>query len=202
MNVKRQTTIAIHTGVSADPGDDDFFVDGDLADLIVDMKVQAGTSVVADAKELIDGGLDLVYDGQTANFNVGATLTGYDFSGKGSHAQGKIVNDVDGGVTGTLTLKEVTGKFEDNMVIVDDGGTPGAALVNDSAGGTKVRLVGGTWATLTANAVGVFQTPFVNPDLTAGDGDFRRVTPREFRIEYTFNAITDADFAVDIGQVL
>ncbi len=199
--VKRQTTIAVHTAVAADPGDDDFFVDGKFADLIVDMKVQAGTSILAEAKELVDGGLDLAYDGQTANFTVGARVTGYNFSG-GMNAHGTIVNDVDGGATGTLTLKNVEGKFEDNMVLVDDDATPGKAIVNSATGGVAVKIVGPTWAAVTSGGVGVDQVPFTNPGLAAGDGDLRTVTPREFRIEYTFTAITDADYAIDIGQVL
>jgi len=185
------------------PGDDDFFVDGKYAELILDLKALTGTSVQADALELVDAGLSLPYDGQTANFTNGARVTGYNFSGKGAHAHGTIVNDVDGGATGTLTLKEVEGIFEDNMVLVDDNGTPGKALVNSATGGTPAKLTGGIWATTGAvTGVGITSIPFTNPGLAAGDGDLRVVSPREFRIEYTFVSVTDADYAVDIGQAL
>jgi len=67
----------------------------------------------------------LDYDGQTANFTVGATLTGAT-----SGATATILEDADGGATGTLTLKDVTGTFANNEVLADNGGTPGAAVAN------------------------------------------------------------------------
>lgn len=67
----------------------------------------------------------LAYDTQTANFTAGKTLTGGT-----SGATAVIVADTDGGATGTLTLKEITGVFADNETITDNNGTPGSAAVN------------------------------------------------------------------------
>jgi hypothetical protein len=200
MGSKRQTTVAIHTNVTADPGDDNILVDGYYAELIVDMKSLTGTSVVATAVELFDGGLTLPYDGQTSNFTVGATVKGYPISGGQSVVSGVIVGDADAGATGTLTLKDVKGKFEDNMIIRDDNATQGVALVNSATGGTPIKLAGGTWATVTATGAGLFVAPFELPGGSASDLD--KVVPREFAIQYTFTAVTDADFAVDIAQIL
>ena len=66
----------------------------------------------------------LAYDGQTVNFTVGATASG------AGGATGVIYSDADGGASGTLSLKGVSGTFVNDEVLVDDGGTPGAAVVN------------------------------------------------------------------------
>ncbi len=65
----------------------------------------------------------LPFDGQSANFTVGLVVTGGT-----SGATGKIVSQVDGGATGTLTLESITGIFVDNETITDSGG--GSATVN------------------------------------------------------------------------
>jgi len=78
----------------------------------------------------------LAYDGQTANFTEGATLTGGT-----SGATALIINDVDGGATGTLTLARITGTFEDDEAITDDNGTPGAAVANGALTPLKDLLV-------------------------------------------------------------
>jgi len=56
----------------------------------------------------------LDYDAQAGNFTVGLTITG-----QTSNATGVITADVDAGATGTLTLKDITGIFEDNENILD-----------------------------------------------------------------------------------
>ena len=71
---------------------------------------------------------DLAYDGQSANFTVGKTLTG-----ASSGATGVIVADTDGGATGTLVLKNVEGTFLDNEAITDNNTTPGVAVANGAA---------------------------------------------------------------------
>lgn len=72
---------------------------------------------------------DLAYDGQSANFTVGQTVTGAQ-----SGAKGVIIADTDGGATGTLTIQKVNNiDFIDNEAIADDNSTPGAALVNGAA---------------------------------------------------------------------
>lgn len=65
----------------------------------------------------------LPYDGQTGNFTAGLTLTGAT-----SGATAKIVADVDGGATGTLTLEFIDGIFVDNETITDSA--TGSATVN------------------------------------------------------------------------
>jgi len=203
LNGKRQTTI-LNEAALTDPGADlDFFVDGDRAEIVLHTFALAGTAptVAIVVDELITVGLSLAYDGQTANFTVGSKLTGYNFSG-GSNATGIITKDVDGGATGTLTLKNVQGKFEDNMVIVDDGGTPGKALVNSATGGTVTKIIAGQWASVPAQAADltVIDT-FINPDLAAGDGDRGKVTPREFRLSVTEGGTwTDVNYSVDVIQ--
>lgn len=83
-------------------------------------------------------GATLDYDAQTATFNVGATLTGGT-----SGATAVIVSDRDDGATGTLSLKSVTGTFQDNETITDDGGTPGSATSNGTVQtGTDVSRYG------------------------------------------------------------
>lgn len=70
-------------------------------------------------------GAQLTYDAQTANFTVGATLTG-----QTSGATARVVADSDSGTTGTLTLRDIVGTFDDNEIITDSNGTPGSATVN------------------------------------------------------------------------
>ena len=67
----------------------------------------------------------LDYDTQTADFTVGAKLTGGT-----SGATAIILEDSDGGATGTLTLGSIEGIFEDDEVITDDNGVPGSADVD------------------------------------------------------------------------
>ena len=72
----------------------------------------------------------LAYDGQSANFTAGKQLTGGT-----SKATATIVTDTDGGSTGTLTLSNVTGVFQNNETITDDNSSPGSATVNGTLGG-------------------------------------------------------------------
>jgi hypothetical protein len=89
-------------------------------------------------------GSTLAYDNQTANFTAGATLTG-----ASSGATARIQADSDSGATGTLTLIDIVGEFDNNETITDDNGTPGSALANgtlshqnaslDTVGSTALR---------------------------------------------------------------
>lgn len=65
----------------------------------------------------------LPYDGQTGNFTAGLVVTGGT-----SGATARIVSDVDGGTTGTLTLENISGIFQDNETITDT--STGSATVN------------------------------------------------------------------------
>jgi hypothetical protein len=66
----------------------------------------------------------LGYDGGTAVFTAGKTLTGAT-----SHATAVIVS-TGAQAAGTLTLHTITGTFVNDEVITDNNGTPGAAVVN------------------------------------------------------------------------
>lgn len=66
----------------------------------------------------------LGYDGGTAAFTAGKTLTGVT-----SHATAIIVSTGTVG-SGTLTLHTITGTFQSDEVIRDNGTAPGAAVVN------------------------------------------------------------------------
>lgn len=68
-------------------------------------------------------GSTLDFDNQTANFTLGDTLTGTT-----SGATGLIIAQSDAGATGTLTLREVVGEFQNNETITDGAG--GSALAN------------------------------------------------------------------------
>ena len=68
----------------------------------------------------------LKYDGQTANFTVGETVTGGT-----SGATGIVVRDHDAGTSGNLILKSVSGVFVDNETLT--GSSTGAAVANGAA---------------------------------------------------------------------
>lgn len=80
----------------------------------------------------VDNRYTLPYDTQTGNFTVGLRVTGGT-----SGAYGYIDADVDGGVSGTLTLRDVVGTFQNNELITDTA--TGSALVNGT-------LVNPTWS--------------------------------------------------------
>lgn len=82
-------------------------------------------------------GSDLAYDGQTANFTLGDILTGAT-----SGATGRIIADSDSGATGTLTLMDIVGTFQDNEAIA--GALGGAALVNGTISDQNAALLGST----------------------------------------------------------
>jgi hypothetical protein len=83
----------------------------------------------------------LNFDNQMANFTVGKTATG------AGGATGVIYSQTDSGASGTLRLKGVTGTFVNNEALVDNNGTPGAALVDGTfSKATKELYAGGTAA--------------------------------------------------------
>ena len=80
-------------------------------------------------------GSTLAYDAQTANFTVGDILTGAT-----SGATARIIADSDSGTTGTLTLRDIQGAFEDNEVITGTSG--GSATANGALVAGSVSLLG------------------------------------------------------------
>jgi Ca2+-binding RTX toxin-like protein len=89
----------------------------------------------------------LAFDGQTADFTVGTVLTGGT-----SLATALIVSVVDNGTTGTLTLQNITGTFQDNEIITDGGA--GSALANGAIG---LALANGAVANTFATGAGTGQ---------------------------------------------
>ena len=78
-------------------------------------------------------GSTLAYDTQVANFTVGEILTGTN-----SGATALITADTDSGATGTLTLREIAGAFENNEQITDPQG--GDALANGTLSAQDVVI--------------------------------------------------------------
>jgi hypothetical protein len=64
----------------------------------------------------------LAFDGQTTNFTVGQTITGGT-----SGATGILAEQADAGATGTLQLDKVSGVFQNNEALTDEGSGDGNA---------------------------------------------------------------------------
>lgn len=88
-------------------------------------------------------GSTLAYDAQTANFTAGLVVTGAT-----SGATARVIADSDSGLTGTLTLKNIIGVFQDNEIITDSG--TGSATVNGTLSHQNCVLLGSTVAICTA----------------------------------------------------
>lgn len=73
----------------------------------------------------------LAYDGQSNNFTVGHVITGGT-----SGATGRLVEQTDGGATGTIILADVRGDFQNNDALTDEGTGDG-----DATGGTSIPLL-------------------------------------------------------------
>ncbi|NOZ68019.1 MAG: hypothetical protein GXP46_01920 [Deferribacteres bacterium] len=74
-------------------------------------------------------GQELAYDGQSADFVVGETVTG-----SASGATGVIVYDDDQGTSGTLILQNVQGTFVDNETITSTSGSATANIPSGTVG--------------------------------------------------------------------
>lgn len=191
---KKQSTLFAGGAVLAEPADIDFVVDGEFAGILFTIFSLTGTDISGAVTELFEDGFDFSYDAQTANYTIGAILTG-----KESGAKALIVGDTDGGADGVLILKKLTGHFKDGEIIVDDDGTPGSS----TADGLPVRRFaeGADWVTIVAQTgAGESNFQFLNPLLAADAGDRGRVLPRRFRLKQTWNTVTTADYAVDLIQ--
>lgn len=85
----------------------------------------------------------LAYDGQTANFTAGDIITGGT-----SGATALAVADSDSGASGTLSLAEVSGTFQNNETIT--GAISGSALVNGTITQPDAALLGSITSLQTA----------------------------------------------------
>jgi hypothetical protein len=124
---------------------------------------------------------DLDYDGQTANFTVGATLTG-----QTSGATATILADVDGGTTGTLSLANVVGTFVDNETITDGSG--GSATVNGSITFNNAALLA------TTTGIDLFNRNSGSPAYALGFA----VSGREVQVTVTGASNENVSWAVDV----
>lgn len=196
MAKKVTTILATVTTADAAPAASDFVVDGNVAKLSLQVFNAVGTAptIALSVIELIDKGFTLLYDAQTVNFTAGRTVRGIH-----SNATGLIMDDTDGGATGTLELKKVVGNFQDNEPIEEVGfATPGKAVANGTL--NRILAAGEEWAAIGAGAVDA-EAEFVNPDRAAAEADRYDVYPRRFRITTTKGGTwTDVGFAVDLIQ--
>ena len=193
---KKVTTILAAIETTAAPAAVDFVVDGDVAKLSLQVFTITGTTptIALSVVEMIDKGFTLDYDAQAANFTVGRTLVGVH-----SNARGLIMDDTDGGATGTLELKKVVGNFQDNEPLREEIAgveTSGAAVCDGTL--TRVLAVGEEWCAIGAGAVDA-EAEFINPDRAAAEADRYDVYPRRFRLTTTEGGSwTAARFAVDL----
>jgi hypothetical protein len=191
---KKQSTLVAAIETTEVPAVHDFVVEGNQASLSFQAFTITGGTVAIIATELIENGFTLDYDAQTANFTVGRTV-----QGKLSHAKATIMEDTDGGTTGTLELKKVAGNFIDNEDIEEVGfATPGKAVADGKL--TRVYSLGDVWATIPATAVDV-EAEFINPSRAAAEADRYTVYPRRFRLTFTEGGtLTVARFTVELIQ--
>lgn len=125
-------------------------------------------------------GSTLAYDAQTANFTVGTIVTG-----AVSGATARIIADTDGGTTGTLTLRDIEGEFEDNETITDTAG--GSATANGTLSSGSVSLLGSNTALRTARE-----------DVSGWDAAFAANTP-ELELRVTGAASSTIEWTCDVS---
>lgn len=94
--------------------------------------------------------LQINYDAQTGNFHVGNTLTGGT-----SGATGTILQDIDGGTTGTLIVRKASGTFQNDETITDGSG--GSATSNIPTGAVTLASGISSVATSLLSAVWVYK---------------------------------------------
>lgn len=121
----------------------------------------------------------LAYDNQTGQFTPGNVITG-----QTSGATARVVVDVDGGTTGTLSLQDTSGTFLDNEIITD--GVGGSAQVNGLLTVGTVALAGA-------------QTNLMTAIETVAGWDVLAVAGgQSLDIRVTGEALTTIDWTVDV----
>lgn len=128
-------------------------------------------------------GDELAYDAQVANFTVGQIVTGTD-----SAATALIIADADSGGTGTLTLRSISGTFQNNEQITDPLG--GDALVNGTLTPQNAILLGAVTALRAAR------------EDVAGWAATFAVNGTELEVQVTGAASTIIDWTVDVEFTL
>mgnify|MGYP001591228215 CR=1 FL=1 len=122
----------------------------------------------------------LPYDTQTANFTLGSVLTGTT-----SAATARIVADSDSGATGTLSLRDIVGVFQDNEIITD--AATGSATVNGTLSAVNAALLGSVTAIRAARE-----------DVAGWDATFVANGP-EIELQVTGAASTTIEWLCDVG---
>ncbi|WP_417790281.1 glycosyl hydrolase family 28-related protein [Terasakiella pusilla] len=117
--------------VSLEPGQVGFF----RAVVLANQKDGTNTAEYNMVVSAVRAGSELSYDSQVQDFTVGEILTG-----AVSGAQALITKDTDDGATGTLTLRNIIGEFENNEQITDPLG--GDALANGTLVAKSVAIKG------------------------------------------------------------
>ena len=102
----------------------------------------------------------LAYDAQTGNFTTGLILVGAT-----SGASAVILEDSDSGVTGTLTLGNIKGVFQDNEIITD--GSTGSATANGAVGFTYTVVTNAPIASVIRNVAAKMYVGNLSTDKTA-----------------------------------
>ena len=129
----------------------------------------------------VRGVATLAYDGQTGNFTVGLRVTGTT-----TGATGIVAADADSGATGTLSLVNVVGTFQDNEAITDT--STGAATVNGTITRGSVTALGSTTQLIAAQE---------SSGATAWDADFAAASG-EAKINVTGDTSNTVDWTVRV----
>ncbi len=149
--------------------------------------VRAGNYfLVANSEEAIGRvSQTLAYDAQTTNFLDGETITGGT-----SGATATILEQADGGASGTLTIGSITGTFEDNELITS---TSGSADVNGTLSFVYTPISGAPIAK-TINLIGSRLFAGVGPSVQYSAPDDGITNP-------PFNNWTVSTTATDGGRI-
>jgi hypothetical protein len=118
---------------------------------------------------------DLKYDGGSAVFTAGATL-----SGVTSHATATILS-TGSAASGTLVIYNITGTFQNNEVLADNGTIPGAAVADGTVSITLDSYGQQSKTPVTSSiSCRFFNTIASNPvtgEVTYGQDDLRVMYP-------------------------
>lgn len=103
------------------------------AQIVIKNKISDTAAWILLAQIDVAGKYKLAYDACTANFHLGSKVVGAD-----SGAEARIIADSAsaGATSGTLTLYDIRGEFNDNEIITDNWSTIGSGVVDGSASAT------------------------------------------------------------------
>jgi len=120
-------------------------IEGSAIVSVIGRNPEVGTAF----EDIWDAGIlfSLSYDAQSANFTPGLVLTGGT-----SGATATIVTDKDDGTTGTLTIRKISGTFQNDETITDS--STGSATANGVVAGIRsltYPTAGETWEIICEN---------------------------------------------------